>query len=91
MLMISSSVLYFIDFRIVDIYPASFAGRHIACQHQTKGVAAFLRGADDIAAGEELLNDGFSEETIEDDDEDDDYEMEGEPSDFGFDDDYKSE
>ena len=45
----------------------------------------------DIAAGEELLNDGFSEETIEDDDEDDDYEMEGEPSDFGFDDDYKSE
>ena len=43
----------------------------------------------EIGDDENLLNDGFTEEDA--DDEDDDYGFDDEPSDFDFDDDFKSE
>ena len=52
-------------------------------------ISGIMNAENEIGDDENLLNDGFTEEDA--DDEDDDYGFDGEPSDFDFDDDFKSE
>ena len=52
-------------------------------------ISGIMDAENEIGDDENLLNDGFTEEDA--DDEDDDYGFDGEPSDFDFDDDFKSE
>ena len=52
-------------------------------------ISGIMDAENEIGDDENLLNDGFTEEDA--DDEDDDYGFDDEPSDFDFDDDFKSE